>query len=87
MKIFYHKRFLKRLKKCSSPERELVAQKVEVFSDNPFDITLRNHQLHHPYAGHRSIDIKGDLVALYAQINTETAEFRYLGTHHELYGS
>ena len=87
MKIYYHKRFLKRLKKCSSSERELVAQKVEVFSGNPFDVTLRNHPLHFPYSGHRSIDIKRDLMALYVELDMETAEFHYLGTHHELYGS
>ena len=87
MKVFYHKRFLKRLKKCPPHERELVAQKIELFSATPFDITLRNHQLHAPYEGYRSIDIKGDLLALYAQTNARLAEFRYLGTHHELYGS
>ena len=31
--------------------------------------------------------IKGDLMALYVELDMETAEFHYLGTHHELYGS
>ncbi len=87
MKILYHKRFLKRLRKCSPVERELVAKKIELFADNPLDPTLRNHELHAPYSDYRSIDVRGDLLALYTHINQGLVEFGYLGTHHELYGT
>lgn len=87
MKILYHKRFIKRTRKCTKADRELLAKKIELFCINPFDISFRNHQLHGKYIGHKSIDIKGNLLALYVEIDKETIEFRYLGTHHELYGS
>ena len=86
MIIFYHARFLKRAQRLSKTDRELLAQKIELFGVDPFHQTLRNHSLHGEYDGYRSIDIKGNLLALYREEKSGTARFCYLGTHPELYG-
>ena len=87
MIILFHKRFIKKHEKLHPKEKELVAQKIEIFGVDPFNETLRNHALHGKYAGYRSIDIKSDLLALYREESPDVARFCYLGTHHELYGS
>ena len=86
MIILYHIRFEKRAKKLSRSDRELLAQKIEIFADDPNDRTLRNHALQGKYFGYRSIDVKGDLSALYCEVESGIIRFCYLGTHHELYG-
>lgn len=35
---------------------------------------------------YRSIDVTGDIRAIYKTIDEYTIEFAYIGTHHELYG-
>ena len=72
--------------KLSKKDRELIAQKIELFADHPFDQTLRNHALEGKYSGYRSIDIKGNLLALYRKEDASISRFCFLGTHHELYG-
>ena len=86
MIIFYHTRFEKRVKKLSRRDKELLAQTIELFAKRPLDRMLRNHALHGKYTGYRSIDVKGDLSALYKEETPGVFRFCYLGTHHELYG-
>lgn len=86
MTILYHTRFEKRVKKLSRSDVESLADKIEMFADDPFNIIFRNHALHGIYDGYRSIDIKGNLLALYKEERPDVVRFCYLGTHHELYG-
>ena len=86
MIILYHVRFEKRFKKLTRRIKELVAQKIELFAKDPLHHTLRNHALQGEYSSYRSIDIKGDLSAIYKEEATGVVRFCYLVTHHELYG-
>ncbi len=52
---------------------------------NPFDITLRNHALKGKYLGYRSIDISGDVRALYTVKGNVIILFAFIGTHSQLY--
>ena len=52
---------------------------------NPFDLRLNNHPLKGAYASCRSINVGGDLRAIY-EINNDRIVFRLIGTHAELYG-
>ena len=63
-----------------------MQDKLVLFLNEPFNITLRSHPLEGGYKGYRSINIKGDLLALYREVDSATVQFRYLGTHHELDG-
>lgn len=85
MTVSYSKSFLKQAKLLSTTTRQRLLQRIELFSVNPLDPMLRNHQLKGKYKEYRSIDITGDIRALYLQNDTE-AIFDAVGTHSQLYG-
>jgi len=86
MKIFTHKRFDKRFRKLREGERKRFCDRRDAFLRNQFDPILDNHPLHGEYAGWRSINVGGDLRAVYRMVDEDTAYFIALGTHPELYG-
>jgi addiction module RelE/StbE family toxin len=59
--------------------------RVTLFKANPFDVTLRNHALKGKYLGCRSIDITGDVRALYTIQGDTVIIFGFIGTHSQLY--
>ena len=65
--------------------RKKLQEKIKLFADNPLAPTLRNHALKGKYKEYRSIDITGDVRALYLQQDNE-AIFDAVGTHSQLYG-
>jgi addiction module RelE/StbE family toxin len=85
MDISYSKAFIKQAKKLSPEIRKKILECVAVFSKNPLHSTLRNHALRGKYKGYRSIDITGNVRALYLQHDTE-ATFDAVGTRSQLYG-
>lgn len=60
-------------------------QRLEIFKANPYDKVLRNHGLKGKYLGYRSIDVKGDLRALYYVEGDIVFIFAFIGTHSQLY--
>lgn len=60
-------------------------KRVEIFKSNPFDVILRNHGLKGRYLGFRSIDITGDVRALYTTRRDTIIIFGFIGTHSQLY--
>lgn len=85
MIISYSKSFLKQAKLLSATNRTRLLERIEIFSKNPLHPTLRNHPLKGQYKAYRSIDVTGDIRALYIQKETE-AIFDAVGTHSQLYG-
>lgn len=85
MTISYSKNFIKQAKKLSPELCKKLLERIELFSENPLHPTLRNHQLKGKYKAYRSIDITGDVRALYIQKERE-AIFDTVGTHSQLYG-
>lgn len=85
MTIQYSKDFIKQAKKLSPGLRRKIQERIELFRDNPIHPTLRNHALKGKYKAYRSIDITGDVRALYVQREDE-AIFDAVGTHSQLYG-
>lgn len=85
MTISYSKNFVKQAKKLSPELRKKLLERIEIFSENQLHSTLRNHQLKGKYKEYRSIDITGDVRALYLQKENE-AIFDAVGTHSQLYG-
>jgi addiction module RelE/StbE family toxin len=86
MQVFFHKRFKKQYKKLSQDEKEKFKMRRDLFLKDPFHPVLRNHVLSGKYNGFRSVDITGDLRAVYDEVDTGTAHFIYIGTHSQLYG-
>ena len=85
MRVVLHKQFRKRYQKLAVGEKRRCKEKLRIFVENPFHSLLNNHALGGEYRGYRSIDIAGDLRALYEPVDVGTAHFIYLGTHSELY--
>ncbi len=86
MKIILHKRFEKRYTKLRPAEKEKFKARRNLFLQDPFDQVLNNHTLSGRYKGYRSINISGDLRAVYRMIDQDTAFFVAFGTHSQLYG-
>jgi addiction module RelE/StbE family toxin len=85
MKIAYSKTFIRVAKALSPGQRSKLLQRIELFTTDPLHPTLRNHALKGKYKQYRSIDIAGDIRALYLQQEDEII-FDIVGTHSQLYG-
>ena len=85
MIIILHKRFSKMASKLHPKTKQKMIERMGLFTQNPTDSRLRNHALNTPYKGSYSIDITGDIRAIYQLINDETALFTHIGTHSQLY--
>ena len=85
MIVFFHKRFTKRYGTLSSRERLRCDTQLRLFMREPFHSTLNNHPLHGVYREYRSINIGGDLRAIYKMIDKKHVLFAHIGTHAELY--
>ncbi len=84
MQYLSSKRFDKQFAKLPNKLRIQFIERVEIFVENSFDSILNNHAVHYPYDGCRSINITGDIRAIY-EPRENTAIFIRIGTHSELY--
>ena len=85
MKIHFHKNFDKRYDKLSSEQKKRVKDRLFLFLENPFHPVLGNHPLRGKYTGYRSINITGDLRAIYKFISDYEYIFVTIDTHSNLY--
>lgn len=85
MYVSYSKNFIKLAKKLSPELRNKLQDRVTMFCDNPLHPLLRNHALKGKFKQYRSIDVTGDVRALYFQ-NDDEVVFDIIGTHSQLYG-
>lgn len=85
MIVIFHKQFEKEFKKLSPKDKTITLDHLELFAQNPFDQSLRNHALKGKYIGYRSIDIKPDLRALYYGDERVKVIFARVNTHSQLY--
>lgn len=88
MILYFHKQFEKQLKKMTKKQRLVVKSHLEIFLQNPYHNKLNNHGLRGKYKNYRSINISGDLRAIY-KLSEDASEavFIYLGNHNNLYSS
>ena len=85
MKITFHKNFDKQYKKLSKEQQKKTRERLEVFLDNSFDPILNNHPLKGKYTNYRSINITGDLRAIYKFIDEDKCIFVAVDSHSSLY--
>ncbi len=85
MKITLHKNFEKQYKKLNQKERGKFKERRNIFLENPFHPILNNHKLQGPHKGYRSINIAGDLRAIYKLVAKDTALFIAIDSHSNLY--
>jgi len=89
MKIVYDPTFITTLKKVNVKIRKSFKQRILLFSKDPHNPQLDNHDLRKKYQGYKSIDITVDYRAIYKERHEgkETiAYFTKLGTPRQLYG-
>lgn len=79
------KAFDKQYAKLNLKVKTAFKRRLELFKANPFDTNLRNHGLKGKYLGYRSIDITGDVRALYTTQGDTIIIFGFIGTHSQLY--
>jgi addiction module RelE/StbE family toxin len=79
------KHFDKQYAKLSPKLKQQFNTRLTVFVRDPFDVALRNHALKGRYLGYRSIDIGGDVRAIYTTRGELIIIFGFIGTHSQLY--
>lgn len=84
MRILFKKSFKKGYKGLQLRVRDAFNERLDLFTENNFHLLLNNHSLHGEYDGCRSINITGDIRAIYYR-DCDTATFIRIGTHSELY--
>ena len=85
MIITYHKDFKKSFEKLSKKIKEKFGERILLFEVDQFNPVLNNHSLKGKYLGYRSINITGDLRAIYKKSSAEIM-FTALDSHSNLYG-
>lgn len=77
--------FKKSFQKLPQKIQEKFVERIFLFEKDQFDPVLNNHALKGSYSGYRSINITGDIRAIYKKTDNE-ATFVAIGSHSHLYG-
>ncbi|MBI3334960.1 MAG: type II toxin-antitoxin system mRNA interferase toxin, RelE/StbE family [Candidatus Portnoybacteria bacterium] len=87
MTIRLHRNFERRYKRLRKSEQRRVKERLALFLSDEFHPVLNNHPLKGMYKGYRSINIAGDLRAVYKFQNPDIRIFVTVDTHANLYKS
>ncbi|MDR0285464.1 MAG: hypothetical protein LBI33_11365 [Propionibacteriaceae bacterium] len=86
MNVRFSKRFVKQLARLPKSTQRAAYVRIELALVNPDDPILRRHRLSGSLHHLLSIDITGDVRALYEQVGDELVVYQLIGTHAQLYG-
>lgn len=86
IKIEYSKKFLKQYYKFTPNIKLKFESRLMLWQSNPRHPQLHLHILTGEYAGMYSINITGDIRALYEKVGDTYVIFGFIGTHSQLYG-
>ena len=85
MIIVYHRDFRKSYKRLTPKIKEKLEERLRLFSEDEFNPVLNNHALQGRWSGYRSINVTGDVRAIFKR-DPETALFVAINKHSNLYG-
>lgn len=85
MNVGFRKSFKKQFDKLPKKVQNHFYRKLDIFTSNPFDPVLNNHQLSGRMKNMRSINVTGDIRAIYEPVEKHTALFLSITSHSELY--
>lgn len=85
MIIVIQKGFEKDLKKTPLKVQEKFFDRLTLFEKDQFNPSLNNHALKGTYLGYRSINVTGDIRAIFKK-NDDTIIFVAIDSHSNLYG-
>ena len=84
MNIQFHSSFRKAFQKQSKQVQDAFEMRIELFMQDPYHSVLRNHAVGRAYPGCRSVNVTGDVRALY-RVREGAVIFVLIGTHAQLY--
>ena len=85
MIVRFHRNFDKQSKKLKISEKKKTQERFLLFIQNPYHPVLNNHPLKGKYLDYRSINITGDLRAIYKLISDNEVIFVAIDSHSNLY--
>lgn len=85
MKIVYSKQFVKQYKNLTPKLQRQTKARIEFWKEHPGDPTLRLHKLKGKLSNFYSINITGDIRALYEIIGGDVYLYEMIGSHSQLY--
>ena len=83
--IQYHKKFKKQYYLLPQPVQAKFDKRLRLFIKDPYAPQLRIHPLKGRFVGYWSINITGDVRAIYRQHGDTIIIFVLIGTHSQLY--
>ena len=86
MTIQYLPKFKKQYKKLPAKFQLQFDERLILFLNDPTDPKLRVHPLKGQFAGYWSMNVNGDIRALYLLKDETLVIFALIGSHSELYG-
>ena len=86
MKLIYTKKFKKQFKKIPNAVQTTFEKRVAIFVEDVSHPTLKVHPLQGKYIGYWSMNVTGDIRALYRKDEETIIIFALIGTHSSLYG-
>ncbi len=85
MAIGYSKKFKKQYKKLSKNIQIKFYNRLTIFMENQGSEQLQIHKLHGKFQNLKSINITGDIHAVFEEISPSKIAFIAIGSHSELY--
>lgn len=86
LSIRYSRKFEKQFKKLSPKLKEQFYIRQFQYECDQRDPILRVHALNGKYQGYFSLDVTGDVRALFEKQGTTIVIFGFIGTHSQFYG-
>jgi addiction module RelE/StbE family toxin len=86
MTIRYLPKFKKQYKKLPKKIQDQFDEKIQLFAVDPTLPMLKVHPLKGNFAGYWSMNVNGDVRALYIMDGDSIVIFGLIGTHSQLYG-
>ncbi len=86
MQYILSKQFEKDFSKLPKGTKSKAVAAFQRFIKNPDDVTLRNHELTGKLKNYYSINVTGDIRALYTFVESDLVQFVAIGSHSKLYG-
>lgn len=85
MTAHFSKDFKKELNALPTKHQEQFLKRLDIFLKNPYHPILNNHKLGGKLEGMRSVNVTGDIRAIYQEINKTNVLFLMIGSHGKLY--
>lgn len=86
MQIYFKAKFVRQYNKLSTKMQKQFDDRLELFVEDPTTPLLRIHPLLGHMDGHWSMNVSGDIRAVYRYEGDTVIVFALIGTHSQLYG-